>query len=392
MFEVGKKYTHKIRVTKKKIDLFKKITLDNNPIHSNFNEAKKYGLKKPIVFGMLTSSFLSGIIGNKIPGRGAIWSDCNITFSKPVYENDILNFESKIVRISLSTLQIILETNVFNKKSEKVMGAYSTVKFPKSFLKKIKIVRTKNIGKKKKKLKDLDIIIGASSDVGLEVAKNLTKKKKKLLLTYFKNKEFLKKEMKNKKSNFLLKLDLNSFNDLNKIKKFVKNKYSIKSIVYTISGEIEFRTLKDTNQNDIKREINIQTIGLFNLVKTLLEDLKSNECSIVVIGSDVVFGKPPIKMLTYNVAKNSLLGMTKSLAVELGSKGIRVNMVSPGIIQAKASSNFPPITREKYKVDTTLNKIATVKNISEIIEFLLSKKSSHITGVNLRANGGHSFD
>ena len=204
--------------------------------------------------------------------------------------------------------------------------------------------------------------------------------------------EFLKKEMKNKKSNFLLKLDLNSFNDLNKIKKFVKNKYSIKSIVYTVSGEIEFRTLKDTNQNDIKREINIQTIGLFNLVKTLLEDLKSNECSIVVIGSDVVFGKPPIKMLTYNVAKNSLLGMTKSLAVELGSKGIRVNMVSPGIIQAKASSNFPPITREKYKVDTTLNKIATVKNISEIIEFLLSKKSSHITGVNLRANGGHSFD
>ena len=392
MFEVGKKYTHKVRVTKKKIDLFKKITLDNNPIHSNFNEAKKYGLKKPIVFGMLTSSFLSGIIGNKIPGRGAIWSDCNITFSKPVYENDILNFESKIVRISLSTLQIILETNVFNKKSEKVMGAYSTVKFPKSFLKKIKIVRTKNIGKKKKKLKDLDIIIGASSDVGLEVAKNLTKKKKKLLLTYFKNKEFLKKEMKNKKSNFLLKLDLNSFNDLNKIKKFVKNKYSIKSIVYTVSGEIEFRTLKDTNQNDIKREINIQTIGLFNLVKTLLEDLKSNECSIVVIGSDVVFGKPPIKMLTYNVAKNSLLGMTKSLAVELGSKGIRVNMVSPGIIQAKASSNFPPITREKYKVDTTLNKIATVKNISEIIEFLLSKKSSHITGVNLRANGGHSFD
>ena len=392
MFEVGKKYTHKIKVTKKKIDLFQKITLDNNPIHSNFNEAKKYGLKKPIVFGMLTSSFLSGIIGNKIPGRGAIWSDCNITFSKPVYENDILNFESKIVRISLSTLQIILETNVFNKKSEKVMGAYSTVKFPKSFLKKIKIVRTKNIGKKKKKLKDLDIIIGASSDVGLEVAKNLTKKKKKLLLTYFKNKEFLKKEMKNKKSNFLLKLDLNSFNDLNKIKKFVKNKYSIKSIVYTISGEIEFRTLKDTNQNDIKREINIQTIGLFNLVKTLLEDLKSNECSIVVIGSDVVFGKPPIKMLTYNVAKNSLLGMTKSLAVELGSKGIRVNMVSPGIIQAKASSNFPPITREKYKVDTTLNKIATVKNISEIIEFLLSKKSSHITGVNLRANGGHSFD
>ena len=392
MFEVGKIYTHKIRVTKKKIDLFQKITLDNNPIHSNLSEAKKYGLKKPIVFGMLTGSFLSGIIGNKIPGRGALWSDCNITFSKPVYENDLLNFENKIVRVSLSTLQMILETNVFNKKNEKVMEAYSTVKFPKNFLKKLKSVKKKIIEKKKKKLEDLDIVIGASSDVGLEIARNLTKKKKKLLLTFFRNGKFLKKEMKNKKNNFLLKLDLNSLKDLDKIKKFVKNKYSIKSIVFTASGEIEFKTLQDTDQNDIKKEINIQTIGLFNLVKVLFDELKNNECSIVVIGSDVVFGKPPIKMLSYNIAKSSLLGITKSLAVELGSKGIRVNMISPGIIEAKASSNFPPITKEKYKVESILNKIATVKNISEIIEFLISKKSSHITGVNLRANAGHSFD
>ena len=97
-------------------------------------------------------------------------------------------------------------------------------------------------------------------------------------------------------------------------------------------------------------------------------------------------------MLTYNVAKNSLLGITKSLAVELGSRGVRVNMVSPGIIDAKASSEFPPITKEKYKVDSVLNKLATTKDIAGIIEFLLSKKSSHLTGVNLRANGGHSFD
>ena len=138
--------------------------------------------------------------------------------------------------------------------------------------------------------------------------------------------------MKNKKNNFLLKLDLNSLKDFNKIKKFVKNKYSIKSIVYTVSGEIEFRTLKDINQNDIKKEINIQTIGLFNLVKTLFEDLKNNECSIVVIGSDVVFGKPPIKMLTYNVAKSSLLGITKSLAVVSSLKDIYIIWLIQNII------------------------------------------------------------
>jgi len=392
MLEVGKIYNYKVKVTKKKIDLFQKITLDNNPIHSSASAAKKYGLKKPIVFGMLTGSFLSGIIGNKIPGRGAIWSDCNITFSKPVYENDILNFENKIIRISSSTLSMILETNVFNNKKEKVMEAYSTIKFPKKFLNKIKINSKKILKKKKIKLEDLNIVIGASSDVGLEFTKSQQKKKQNLLLTFFKNGNLLKKKIKNKKTNFLLQLNLNSSKDLLKIKKFIKNKYLIKSIVFTVSGEIKLRSLQNTKQNDIKKEINIQTIGLFNLIKTLFEDLKDNDCSIVIIGSDVVYGKPPIKMLTYNVAKNSLLGITKSLAVELGSRGVRVNMVSPGIIDAKASSEFPPITKEKYKVDSVLNKLATTKDIAGIIEFLLSKKSSHLTGVNLRANGGHSFD
>ena len=134
MIEVGKIYKQKIKITEHKVKLFKKITLDKNPIHSKYTEAKKFGFKKPIVYGMLTSSLLSNIIGNKIPGEGAIWSDCNITFSKPVYQKDELTFNSKIIKISYSTLSLVLQTDVFNQNQEKVMNAYSTVKFPKKFI------------------------------------------------------------------------------------------------------------------------------------------------------------------------------------------------------------------------------------------------------------------
>ena len=71
------------------LKLFKKITLDKNPIHENPKLARKYGFKGPIAHGMLAGSLLSNIIGNKIPGAGALWTDCNITFSKPVFKNDI---------------------------------------------------------------------------------------------------------------------------------------------------------------------------------------------------------------------------------------------------------------------------------------------------------------
>ena len=49
-----------------------------------------------VKIGVLAGSLLSNIIGNEIPGAGALWTDCNITFSKPVFKNDILSFESKI--------------------------------------------------------------------------------------------------------------------------------------------------------------------------------------------------------------------------------------------------------------------------------------------------------
>ena len=63
-----------------------------------------------------------------------------------------------------------------------------------------------------------------------------------------------------------------------------------------------------------------------------------------------------------------------------------------GIFEGKSSLNFPLISKEKYKVESILNKIALPKNISTLIEFLLSNKSSHLTGTNIRVNAGNSFD
>ncbi len=391
--EVGKIYRKKIKITDSKIKLFKKITLDKNPIHGSAKLAKKYGFKGPIAHGMLAGSLLSNIIGNEIPGAGALWTDCNITFSKPVFKNDILSFESKILKISYSTLSLVLSVDVYNQNKDNVLNAYSTVKFPKNFLNKIK-KNNLNINKKKiinKKLKPLILIIGASSDIGLELSHKLMKKRKRLLITYNSGKKKLSKKLINNRLVKCLKLDLKKNKGIYKLKKIINKKYSIEGIVFASSGEMKIKSIKETNQKDIQDEFNIQTIGLFNVIKNLDEDLQKN-CSIVVMGSDVVFGKPPAKMLIYNIAKNSLLGLTKSLAVELGYRGIRVNMISPGIFEGKSSLNFPLISKEKYKVESILNKIALPKNISTMIEFLLSNKSSHLTGTNMRVNAGNSFD
>jgi len=77
-------YTKKIIITKKLISQFRKLTKDKNPIHLNIKTANKYGYKKPIVYGFLSASFLSSIIGNDVPGPGSVWLDTNIQFASPV--------------------------------------------------------------------------------------------------------------------------------------------------------------------------------------------------------------------------------------------------------------------------------------------------------------------
>ena len=238
MIEIGRIYKLKIKVTKKRINLFKDLTLDKNIIHADSNAAKKIGLKKPLVYGMLTSSFLSNIIGNKLPGKGAIWTGCDISFSKPVFENDLLNFNSKILKISKSTKTLVIDTEVFNQNNDLVMNAVSSVKYPESFSKKINYKNKKKKLIKKVKLKDLNVVIGASSDLGLEFAKKIQNKNSKLLLTYFNGEKKIKKSLKKNKNTFLKKLDLNSKKDLFKVKKFISKKYTIKSLVFTVSGPI----------------------------------------------------------------------------------------------------------------------------------------------------------
>ena len=126
-----KKYFERIRITKEHVSNFKKITKDNNSIHFKSNVAKKMGFKDKVIQGMLTSSFISKIIGNKIPGDGALWTGCNLSFYKPVYLNDVINFETEIENISSATKTLFLTIIAKNQNDEIVLEADAQVKYPK---------------------------------------------------------------------------------------------------------------------------------------------------------------------------------------------------------------------------------------------------------------------
>jgi 3-oxoacyl-[acyl-carrier protein] reductase len=92
--------------------------------------------------------------------------------------------------------------------------------------------------------------------------------------------------------------------------------------------------------------------------------------------------------INYAASKAALIAMTKTLAMEIGSRGIRVNAVSPGLIETEMLDAIPPAYLEELKKRIPLGRVGQSAEVASAVSFLCSKDSSYITGHTLSVNGG----
>ena len=95
---VGDKETLTHTITKTDIEKFVQLTGDDNLLHVDENFASKTQFKKPVVHGMLGASFISTIIGTKLPGDGALWFSQSLEFLLPVRIGDVLTVVAEVLR------------------------------------------------------------------------------------------------------------------------------------------------------------------------------------------------------------------------------------------------------------------------------------------------------
>jgi 3-oxoacyl-[acyl-carrier protein] reductase len=90
----------------------------------------------------------------------------------------------------------------------------------------------------------------------------------------------------------------------------------------------------------------------------------------------------------YAAAKAGIIGFSKSLAREVGSRGITVNVVAPGFIETDMTRDLPESARERMLADTALGRLGTPADIAQAVAFLASPAAAYITGETLNVNGG----
>ena len=102
--------------------------MDNNPVHLDEEYAKKSIFGERIVYGYLTASLFSGIIGSILPGAGSIYLNQSMNFRKPVYHNELITATCTITHIREDKPIVTLETICRNEKNEIVIDGTALIK------------------------------------------------------------------------------------------------------------------------------------------------------------------------------------------------------------------------------------------------------------------------
>lgn len=125
---VGQSVSLKKAFTSEELFCFSDICMDKNPIHLDEEYAKKSPFGKRIVYGYLTASLFSGLIGSKLPGKGSIYLGQTLNFKKPVFINEEVTATVTITNIRQDKPIVTLETTCTNSNGEVVIDGTAVVK------------------------------------------------------------------------------------------------------------------------------------------------------------------------------------------------------------------------------------------------------------------------
>ena len=148
--------------------------------------------------------------------------------------------------------------------------------------------------------------------------------------------------------------------------------------------------LAGMREEDFDRVLEVNLKGCFNTMRHLSRQLLKQRGGRIVNLSSVsgIMGNPG--QANYCASKAGIIGLTKSAARELGSRGITVNAVAPGLIETEMTEHLPEAVREDMTRQILLKRAGSVRDVAQTVAFLVSDAASYITGQVISVDGGMS--
>jgi len=235
------------------------------------------------------------------------------------------------------------------------------------------------------------IITGAGSGIGRESALLFAKEGAKIVVADVNEKggeETVSTIKNNGGESFFFRLDVTDREQSKNMVKTTMEKYGRIDVLINNAGITQDALVAKMTEEQWDRVVDINLKGVFNCTQAVVEVMINQGKGAIVNISSIVGVNGNVGQVNYAATKAGLIGMTKTLAKELGKKGIRVNAVAPGFIATPMTSNVPEKILEMMKEKTPLRRLGEPKDIANAYLYLASDEANFVNGAVLCVDGG----
>ena len=186
----------------------------------------------------------------------------------------------------------------------------------------------------------------------------------------------------------ILPANVASYDETLEMFKTIKNEYGRLDILINNAGITKDGLMLRMKENDFDAVIDVNLKGTWNCMKHATKLMMKQKYGRIVSMSSVVGVMGNAGQVNYAASKSGIIGMTMSLAREVGSRGITVNAVAPGFIQTAMTDVLSDDIKEQMKSQIPLGTFGSVQDIANAVVFLASDEAKYITGQTLHVDGG----
>ena len=236
------------------------------------------------------------------------------------------------------------------------------------------------------------IITGATRGIGRQIAIEFAKQGAHIAFTYSTSveaAETLELELNNLGINAKgYQSDAANFEAAQELAKEILKEFGSIEVLINNAGITKDNLLLRISENDFDKVIDVNLKSVFNMTKAVIRPMMKQRSGSIINMSSIVGLKGNAGQSNYAASKSGIIGFSKSVALELGSRNVRSNVIAPGFIETEMTGKLDETIVQNWRDSIPLKRGGTPKDIANACVFLASDMSSYITGQTLSVDGG----
>lgn len=236
------------------------------------------------------------------------------------------------------------------------------------------------------------IVTGGSRGIGKAIALKLAEKGANVVVNYTSNFEKAQEVVEQIKSMgrdaIAIKADVSNSDDVENLLKEVNKHFDTIDILINNAGITRDTLLIRMKDEDWNKVMDINLKGTYLCTKYFGKKMMKQKSGKIINITSVVGIIGNAGQANYSASKAGVIGFTKSIAKELGSRGINVNAVAPGFIKTEMTEKLSDEVVKNYSKSIPLGRFGNVEDVANVVAFLASDEANYITGQVINVDGG----